>query len=340
MNFKRLPNNFGSVTKMSGARRNPYRARKLIGYTYDDAAHTQKAIYKNVGYYATRKEAMEALAKLTQIASVDGALLTFADLHKVWLDTKIDVSDKTLEGYMRGYKLCAPLHKKIFADITASDLEALMDSISIGSRNIVRTTLSQLYKYAKGRKYVSENLMQCLSKTYANKPKIQRKVYTVDEIAELQQQKDKYAKVQLFAIYTGMRLCEILDVEIKNVHIKEGYIICGAKTDAGKNRLVPIHRAIADMVKDLYGEAVESGARYLFSHKGEKLNYRSVITHTKPHYTHDGRHTFATYAHASRMDALAVKRIMGHAVPDITYGTYTHLDIRFLIHEMDKYSPS
>ena len=58
----RLPNGFGSVHKISGNRRRPYRARITIGWKY-----TKEKIkiqeYKTIGYYATKQEGLIALVK-------------------------------------------------------------------------------------------------------------------------------------------------------------------------------------------------------------------------------------------------------------------------------------
>ena len=41
-------------------------------------------------------------------------------------------------------------------------------------------------------------------------------------------------------IYTGLRIGELFSLRRENVHLKEGYLVGGSKTKAGKNRTVPI----------------------------------------------------------------------------------------------------
>ena len=53
----RLPNGYGQVCKLAGNRRRPYMTRKTINYT-----DTGRALYHVVGYYATRADALTALA--------------------------------------------------------------------------------------------------------------------------------------------------------------------------------------------------------------------------------------------------------------------------------------
>lgn len=46
----KLPNGYGSVTKMSGKRRNPWVVRKTDGYTLDPEKKTKKQNYIIIGY--------------------------------------------------------------------------------------------------------------------------------------------------------------------------------------------------------------------------------------------------------------------------------------------------
>ena len=46
----KLPNNYGSVYKLSGNRRRPYIAKITIGYN-----NKGKQIFKPIGYYATKE---------------------------------------------------------------------------------------------------------------------------------------------------------------------------------------------------------------------------------------------------------------------------------------------
>ena len=41
-------------------------------------------------------------------------------------------------------------------------------------------------------------------------------------------------------LYTGMRIDELLSMRCENVHLKEHYMQGGEKTEAGKNRIIPI----------------------------------------------------------------------------------------------------
>ncbi|MDY5554320.1 MAG: hypothetical protein SPG59_02620 [Blautia sp.] len=60
----KLPNGYGSVTKMSGRRRNPWVARKTDGYELDPEKGTKKQKYIIIGYAPTKAEGLKMLADL------------------------------------------------------------------------------------------------------------------------------------------------------------------------------------------------------------------------------------------------------------------------------------
>ena len=80
----RLPNGYGSVYKLSGKRRKPFIARKTIGW--DDNG---KQIYRTIGYYETKKLALQSLADFNNNPyDVEVSTLTFSDIFDIILSTK------------------------------------------------------------------------------------------------------------------------------------------------------------------------------------------------------------------------------------------------------------
>ena len=81
----RLPNGYGGVVKLSGARRRPYAARITTGWYYNDQTGKRVQRYQILGYAATRAEALQILAHYNDYP-IDGASLklTFADIYERW----------------------------------------------------------------------------------------------------------------------------------------------------------------------------------------------------------------------------------------------------------------
>lgn len=74
------PNGYGSVVKLSGNRRNPFCARKTVGWN-----EKGQPIYKPVGYYKTRQEAMIALAEYNRNPyDIDLSKITMKELYERW----------------------------------------------------------------------------------------------------------------------------------------------------------------------------------------------------------------------------------------------------------------
>ena len=53
-------------------------------------------------------------------------------------------------------------------------------------------------------------------------------------------------------IYTGLRPTELLEIQTENVHLDEKYMVGGMKTEAGKDRIIPLNDKIIPLVKNRY----------------------------------------------------------------------------------------
>lgn len=129
-------------------------------------------------------------------------------------------------------------------------------------------------------------------------------------------------------------------------------MIAGMKTDAGKQRIVPIHEKIKGLVKDNYDKASELGTGYLFNDKGRTHSGSYVMTYDKyskrfkkvmnelnlnpEHRPHDPRMTFITRCKKSEVDEYALKEMVGHSIKDITESTYTVRDLEWLRKDLAK----
>lgn len=123
------------------------------------------------------------------------------------------------------------------------------------------------------------------------------------------------------------------------------------KTEAGKDRLVPIHSKIYPLVLMRYKNAVNLGSKYLLncvdsSSRNYELTYpkyrkrfNSIVEQlglNPNHRPHDGRKTFVTLAKKYNVDEYAVKYIAGHTINDITERVYTERDPEWLKEEIKK----
>lgn len=123
------------------------------------------------------------------------------------------------------------------------------------------------------------------------------------------------------------------------------------KTDAGINRLIPIHSRIRPLVPKRYDEAVALSSRYLLNCtdavKGrnkltyDKYAYRfgkilEALQLNSEHRPHDSRNTFITQAKKAEVNEFVIKRLVGHAISDITEKVYTSRDLEWPRAEIEK----
>lgn len=72
-----------------------------------------------------------------------------------------------------------------------------------------------------------------------------------------------YVDVILIQCYSGWRPQELGLIELDRVDLNNWVFTGGMKTDAGMNRLVPIHSKIRPLIKKRYDEAININSKYL-----------------------------------------------------------------------------
>lgn len=146
----------------------------------------------------------------------------------------------------------------------------------------------------------------------------------------------EWADVVLILIYTGFRISELLNLTIFNVDMDKQLITGGLKTDAGKNRTVPIHPKILQYVKKWYDAGGERliclNKKPVSSRKFREDLYRPVLAKIGVRILdpHSCRHTFGTLLSKKGSNTKAIQELMGHADYALTANTYTHPDIEEL----------
>lgn len=344
--FKRLPNRYGTITKLSGKRRKPYCARKYAGEVWSDELRKSTIRYVSVGTFATRREALEALTKANEDPNFGRDRITFKELFDKWYaEKKPTISSSMQYTYENAFRWMKPLHDRAIGDLRTDELEAVINSDRVPrtTKGFCKITLNGVYQYAMRHEYIGKNYAELVQVQTDMSPKIERKVFTPEEVQAL---RDKHRTtdddVILTMLYTGFRVSEVLAITSANVDLENHlFVNVGMKTDAGKNRTVPIHDDIFSMISEYAPTSSEMPPHALFKYGDDKIPVSAFKWHFSRlypnHTTHDCRHSFATYAYKQHMDVAIVKLIMGHAVGDITHGRYTHITAEDLRREMQKY---
>lgn len=332
----RNPNGYGTVYKLSGKRRKPYIVRQTIGW--DDNG---KQLYRTIGYYESSKEAIAALADFNRNPySIEISTITFSEVFEKWKENKFEgISHSAINGYNASFKLSEKLHDMKFVDIKTMHMQDVITNCSKGHGTLrkIKSLYNQLFKYAMENDIVSKDYSDYID-IGKNTDGSSRIPFTSGEIKRLFEVESTIPFVDtiLIMIYTGLRIGELLLIKSANVDIENMTIKGGIKTDAGKDRLIPINHKIFDMV----AKRVNIGHEYLVTNfKNEKMLYDNYYREKflpimeqlgMSHKPHDTRHTFATLMNNAEANPTSIKKLIGHSSFATTEKIYTHKDIEEL----------
>ncbi len=314
----RNPNGYGSVIKLKGNRRRPFMVRKTRGW--NDKGHP---IYDIIGYYATRKEAMLALADYnTNPYDIAQANMTVAELYERWLIVKAPLLGKSSQ---RNLKSAFNVHAKSlynfkYVNIRSFHIQEIINNCSAGSsvKSIIRNLFCHLDNFAFEIDLINKRYAN-LVKVQSEPPKTEKRIFTNDEIKQIKQnQNDIFDVFTLILLYTGLRISELINLKKENVNIKEWYFRAGVKTSAGKNRIIPIHSCLKPAFLKLYNS--DNKQFFNFNHQ----TVRNKIKERYDHIPHEARHTVRTLLARKNSDKICIDRIMGHVSSNTGDSVYTH----------------
>ena len=371
----RRANGTGNIYKMKGGkRRKPWRVRVTVGWELNPKTGRCKQNLKTLGYYASRAEAEAALVAYQECPyDLNTKDITFKELYEQWTEdyfkklTSIS-SERTITS---AYRYCSGLYNMKMRDIRIYHLQECMDKgyiipdrgkekgqrryASACTKGRMKSMFNLMFDWAYAREIVDRNYARAFELDKETKIKQVREkrkntIFSKEEIDLLWKNVDKIAFVDmvLCGIYSGWRPQELAILKIKDIDLELQVMYGGMKTDAGKDRCVPIHPLIQPLIEKRYAEAKELGSNYLFNdingQQGIYMTYdkyrgrfNKVVERLQmDHHPHETRHTFITKAKRVRMEEYILKRIVGHAINDNTEKTYTHREIEELKAEMRK----
>lgn len=301
------PNGWGSVYKLKGSRRNPWAARKTIGFK--DKGHPIRLF---VGFYPTRVEAEKALAAYN--AKPYDKKTTFGECADAWF-SETTIRETTKRSYKSASEKCVVLRDMKMADIHLADMQAILDKETKPSGRVVKVFLSQVFDYAVRHEVISAERFQSvrflqLSEDEGRKTK--RSVFTQEEI-------DKVTDpLIMILIYTGMRVSEMLSLRAEDIHLEERWLyVSHSKTPSGI-RVVPIAEKIVPFMS-----ALPTNIKY--------DTFKDSFFRQTGHLPHDARHTFVSMCANKGIDPRVTKSIVGHTGTDITETVYTHINLSLLL---------
>ena len=126
----------------------------------------------------------------------------------------------------------------------------------------------------------------------------------------------------------GIRTEETVELKKENPDLQQEFIHGGNKTRKGKNRSIPIHKDIVEIIKELYENSPTDyliyNDKWIFSKKKNENKplrknyfrekfYKTLETlKINKHKTHDCRKTLATLMSNQKINNIVITDIMGH----------------------------
>lgn len=345
---KRLkrPNGTGSIVYLkSGNRRKRYQA--VLAESTDVV--TGEKTRTTLGFYETYEEAEAALNDFYGLGiSVEDYKATFEDVYRAFYERqeRKDLSKRAYLSYTTAFNNSKALHDKIFRELKLPQIQSVIDDLDVGvsSQKQIKHLLNQMYDFVI--KSTGENLVKFseyieFDETKGKKTK--RTPFNNDELEILWDNLDDPACQDiLIMIYSGLRVDEYLNIEIKNIHLDESYMIGGNKTDAGKKRIIPIFEEL----KPIIAERINTNKKYLCEkNKNKKILYlsfrnirwdKAMNKYKMEHLPHDTKHTLASLMDNQNIKPIIKKLILGHSLKDMTERVYTHKDKDEILREYKK----
>lgn len=367
---RRLPNGFGQISEIKNRNlRNPFRAMVTVGKTSDGRPICKPL--KPESYFATYNDAYAALVEYNKNPYDLGTAITMQELYDKWLP-EYEKTVKSTKSATSAWAYCSAVYKMRVMDVRARHVKGCMEegvAVIRGKeqhptatmKNQIKSLFNLMLDYALEYELVDRNY----SRTFNLTEETVKEIQTVkkEHIAFTDEEMDllwtnisskQGIDILLIQCYSGWRPQELGLLELKDVDLENWTFRGGMKTDAGENRVVPIHSRIQDLVLRKYQEAEALGSPYLLNwaepnsrnRKNLKLTYaryqkaferiRDELKLNPNHRPHDGRTHFVTMAKRYGVDEYAIKYMVGHKISDITEKVYTRREFAWLREEIEK----
>lgn len=355
----RLPNGYGQIRYVGKGRRLPYAVHppatdrdelgryirpKALCYVPDwYTGFAVLSAYKNGTYKPgleidlqyDRQDVDAFIAKvLTQTQYQAYTSTTLQQVYDLFIDWKFGenapkkLSASAKLNYIQGWKYLKVFAARPIDSIHLDELQKVVTDCeySKGTRANIVLTAKQLWKYAISREMCEKDVAQYV--VIPNGRESEHGVpFTESDLVILWAHTDlQIVRTILVMCYSGYRVGALQGLEINKT---DWYFRGGVKTAAGKNRIVPIHSAIRDLVPDDFPDSVPVIRRGMYA----ALDRLGIERHTP----HDCRHTFSMLCEKYGVNDADRKRLMGHSFAgDITSGVYGHRSLEDLRAEIEK----
>lgn len=288
-----------------------------------------KRIAEKKGGFRTKKEAVEYISTL-QGRQKREKNITWNALYELWLPTH-RAGKSTIDCYKAADKYFSPIEFRKLKDIEIDDLQECIDDCPHGkrTRQNMKALCGLMYKYAVPRGYAELNLAQYL--IVGGEGGAERESFNAEQIEKLRIASGSvpYADYIYCMCYLGFRPSEFLALRVQDYDPVSQTLTGGAKTNAGKNRIVTISPKLRPIIDGIVSTRT-SGALFC-DENGKEFNYdrfrdsafynalelsgiENPVEKGRHKYSpHTCRHTFATLMKNVPGAEKDKMRLIGHA---------------------------
>lgn len=257
-----------------------------------------------------------------------------------FLENDKKASNNTIQSYKRDleqYKNYLINHNLKYNKVKEEEIKEYLNYL-VKEENKKASTISRMiasirsfYQYEVKNKKVTTNPIENLQS-----PKVEKKmpcILTTQEVELLLSQptdvdlKGIRDKAMLeFAYATGMRVTEIISLDVEDVNLEQGYVICKGKS---KTREIPLGRMALKSVKEYLDKSRDilvksdkekalfvniNGKRLTRQGFWKIIKYYQEQAHIDKDITpHTLRHSFATHLLQNGADLKSIQTMLGHS---------------------------
>ncbi|MCI7224238.1 site-specific integrase [Fusobacterium sp.] len=349
-------NGMGTITKMSGNRRKPWRLRgprifnekkkKFERITLGFFETQKEAITYQLAYFTDNTDMLENTnIKLIKKKKEKG--ITFEQVYNLW-NKGATLKKSTERNRRTHFKNSSKLHNMEIKNINGILLNNVFNSLNLsnGTLRNLRSFWKNLWDFAITNDFCSKNYATSLKLPAKDKEKGKRtakrdRPFTSEEMEilwdNIYTDKRNIIDIILIMCYTGLRSNELLSLRPRDVNLKYRFLdIVNAKTQAGI-RKVPI----SDKILPLIRKRLDFSKEKLFLSEDKRIyKYDNLDNHFRLlcnelnlsyHTLHDTRHTFASLLSNAGADPDTVIKIIGHGDYQVTLETYVSKDLNKML---------